>query len=148
MDQVQNDPRVIEVYLGQETDLSAEQMLLLRVAATIAWADHQLDGSQQQLILDRLSQRFAHSPEDQGAIRHQLEDLLAKALTLEELVPQLQTDSQREQALMLSYEVISVNRIQQTEAIAYQKLLQLLNLPTATVDRLQALALENLDQRL
>jgi hypothetical protein len=49
---------------------------------------------------------------------------------------------------MLSYEVISVNRIQQTEAIAYQKLLQLLNLPTATVDRLQALALENLDQRL
>jgi len=146
MDQVQNDPRVIEVYLGQETHLSAEQMLLLRIAATMAWADHRLDASQQQLILDRLSQRFVHSPEDQGGIRHQLEDLLAKALTLEELVPQLQTDSQREQALMLSYEVICVNRINQTEAIAYQKLLQLLNLPIETVGRLQALALDNLDQ--
>jgi urea transport system ATP-binding protein len=147
MDQVQNDPRVIEVYLGQETHLSAEQMLLLRIAATMAWADHRLEASQEQLILDRLSQQFAHSPEDQGAIRRQLEDLLAKALTLEELVPQLQTESQREQALMLSYEVICVNRINQSEAIVYQKLLQLLDLPTETVGRLQALALDNLDQR-
>jgi urea transport system ATP-binding protein len=48
---------------------------------------------------------------------------------------------------MLSYEVICVNRINQSEAIVYQKLLQLLDLPTETVGRLQALALDNLDQR-
>ncbi len=147
MDEVQNDPRVIEVYLGQTTHLSADQMLLLRIAATMAWADHHFAPSQQQLILDRLSQKFAHSPEDQTAISNQLQDLLAKALPLEELVPQLQTASQREQALMLSYEIICVNQINQAEVTAYQKLLQLLNLPIDTVHRLEALALDDLDQR-
>jgi uncharacterized protein YdbL (DUF1318 family) len=47
----------------------------------------------------------------------------------------------------LSYEIICVNQINQAEATAYQKLLQLLNLPTDTVQRLEALALDNLDQK-
>ena len=45
---------------------------------------------------------------------------------------------------MLSYEVISANQINQTEAVAYQKLLSLLDLPPATVSRLEAAALEEL----
>jgi urea transport system ATP-binding protein len=49
---------VIEVYLGSETTLSPEQMLLLRIAATMAWADDNFAPVQQEVILDRLSKTF------------------------------------------------------------------------------------------
>ena len=144
MDQVQNDPKVIEVYLGKETSLTPEQMLLLRIAATMAWADDNFANVQQEVILDRLSRKFAHDPDDQASLRGDLNNLLAKEIPLEELVPQLVTPAQKEEALMLSYEVISANQINQTEAVAYQKLLSLLDLPPATVSRLEAAALEEL----
>ena len=146
MDQVQNDPRVIEVYLGSETHLTPEQMLLLRVAATMAWSDDNFAPVQQELILDRLSQKFASEPDQQVALREDLSNLLAKEIPLEELVPQLTTSAQQEQALMLSYEVISSNQINQTEAAAYQKLLGLLQLSPDTVSRLEAAALANLNR--
>ncbi|NMF84061.1 urea ABC transporter ATP-binding protein UrtD [Nodosilinea sp. P-1105] len=147
MDQIQNDPKVIEVYLGKETSLTPEQMLLLRIAATMAWADDNFADVQQQVILDRLSRKFAHAPEEQASLREDLKDLLAKDIPLEELVPQLTTPAQREQALMLSYEVISSNQINETEAIIYQTLLNLLDLPPDTVRRLEAAALEELAVR-
>lgn len=147
MDEVQNDPKVIEVYLGKETSLTPEQMLLLRIAATMAWADDNFADIQQEVILDRLSRKFAHSPDEQASLRDDLKDLLAKEIPLEDLVPQLATDAQREDALMLSYEVISSNTINQTEAVVYQKLLNLLNLPPETVRRLEAAALEELAAR-
>jgi urea transport system ATP-binding protein len=147
MDEVQNDPKVIEVYLGKETNLTPEQMLLLRIAATMAWADDNFADVQQEVILDRLSRKFAHSPEEQATLRDDLKDLLAKEIPLEDLVPQLTTAAQREEALMLSYEVISSNTINQTEAVVYQKLLNLLNLPPETVQRLEAAALEELAAR-
>ncbi|HIK43368.1 MAG TPA: urea ABC transporter ATP-binding protein UrtD [Leptolyngbyaceae cyanobacterium M65_K2018_010] len=144
MDQVQNDPRVIEVYLGKETSLTPEQMLLLRIAATMAWADDNFAPIQQEVILDRLSRKFAHAPEEQASLRDDLKNLLAKEIPLEELVPQLSTPAQREDALMLSYEVISSNEINHTEAVVYQQLLNLLNLPPETVSRLEAAALDEL----
>ncbi|MBD2427909.1 urea ABC transporter ATP-binding protein UrtD [Phormidium sp. FACHB-1136] len=147
MDEIQNDPKVIEVYLGKETNLSPEQMLLLRIAATMAWADDNFADVQQEVILDRLSRKFAHSPDEQATLRDDLKDLLAKEIPLEDLVPQLTTDAQREDALMLSYEVISSNTINQTEAVVYQKLLNLLNLPPETVQRLEVAALEELAAR-
>jgi urea transport system ATP-binding protein len=147
MDEIQNDPKVIEVYLGKETGLTPDQMLLLRIAATMALADDNFADVQQEVILDRLSRKFAHSPEEQASLRDDLRDLLAKEIPLEDLVPQLTTDAQREDALMLSYEVISSNTINQTEAVVYQKLLNLLNLPPETVQRLEAAALEELAER-
>lgn len=144
MDEVQNDPRVIEVYLGQETSITPEQMLLLRIAATMAWADKNFAPIQQTVILDRLSQQFARGTEEQAALKEDLKNLLAKNIPLEELVPKLTSEAQREQALMLSYEVISSNQINETEAVVYQTLLQLLDLPPETVSRLEAAALENL----
>lgn len=142
MDEVQNDPRVIEVYLGQETSINPEQMLLLRIAATMAWADNTFDAAEQDLILDRLSQKFAHTSEEQAPLRAELANLLATKLPLEELVPQLTSDTQREQALMLSYEVICANQINKAEAVAYQKLITLLNLSPEIVNRLEAATLE------
>jgi urea transport system ATP-binding protein len=144
MDQVQNDPRVIEVYLGRETTLTPEQMLLLRIAATMAWADDNFATVQQELILDRLSKKFAPNPDEQANLRSELRNLLAKEIPLEELVPQLITAADKEEALMLSYEVISSNQINAEEAVVYQKLLDLLGLPPETVSRLEAAALENL----
>jgi len=144
MDEVQNDPRVIEVYLGQETTITPDQMLLLRIAATMAWADDNFAPVQQDLILDRLSRQFAPEPEEQAQLKDKLANLLAKRIPLENLVPQLTSDAQREQALMLSYEVISSNQINDTEAQVYQKLVSLLSLPPETVSRLEAAALENL----
>lgn len=137
MDQVQNDPRVIEVYLGTETSITPEQMLLLRIAATMAWADGDFEAAEQDLILDRLSRQFAPATEDQAALKTELKDLLAKKIPLEELIPQLQTPAQREQALMLSYEVIGANQINTAESSAYHRLLTLLDLPPETVSRLE-----------
>ncbi|WP_035990608.1 urea ABC transporter ATP-binding protein UrtD [Leptolyngbya sp. KIOST-1] len=147
MDEVQNDPKVIEVYLGKETHITPEQMLLLRIAATMAWSDHNFADIQQEVILDRLSRKFAQDPEAQADLRGDLNDLLAREIPLEELVPQLTTQAQREEALMLSYEVISSNQINQTEAVVYQKLLNLLGLPPETVSRLEVAALEELAAR-
>ena len=138
MDQVQNDPRVIEVYLGTETSITPDQMLLLRIAATMAWADGNFDPAEQEIILDRLSRQFAQDPAEQSALKTELKDLLAKRMPLKELVPQLTTESQREQALMLSYEVIKTDQINLSEASAYQQLLALLDLPAETVGRLEA----------
>ena len=138
MDQVQNDPRVIEVYLGTETSVTPEQMLLLRIAATMAWADGNFEAGEQDLILERLSRQFAPATEDRAALKTELKDLLAKKMPLEELVPQLQTPAQREQALVLSYEVIGENQINAAEASAYRKLLTLLDLPLETVSRLES----------
>ena len=144
MDEVQNDPRVIEVYLGQETTITPDQMLLLRIAATMAWADDNFAPVQQTLILDRLSRQFTHDASEQAGLREELKNLLAKKIPLGELVPRLTSDAQREQALMLSYQVISSNQINESEAIVYQTLVSLLNLPPATVRRLEAVALEDL----
>ena len=138
MDQVQNDPRVIEVYLGTETSITPEQMLLLRIAATMAWADGDFEAAEQDIILERLSRQFASATDDQATLKTELKDLLAKRIPLEDLVPQLQSPAQRDQALMLSYEVIGANKINPAEASAYHKLLTLLALSPETVSRLEA----------
>ncbi|MGF1525038.1 MAG: urea ABC transporter ATP-binding protein UrtD [Leptolyngbyaceae cyanobacterium] len=143
MDEVQNDPRVIEVYLGQETVVTPEQMLLIRIAATMAWADRTFDAEEQALILERLSRQFVQDPEERAALQNDLKNLLAKEIPLEELVPRLDTTAQREQALMLSYEIIAANQINQAEATVYQTLLTLLNLPPETVSRLEAAVRDN-----
>lgn len=138
MDEVQNNPRVIEVYLGTETSITPEQMILLRVAATMAWADGNFETAEQDIILDHLSRQFVQEPEQQAALKTELRDLLAKRIPLAELVPQLKTETQREQALMLSYEVVRVNEVNTAEASAYQNLVRLLDLAPETVSRLEA----------
>jgi urea transport system ATP-binding protein len=144
MDQVQNDSRVIEVYLGRETSLTAEQMLMLRIAASMAWADRTVAPIQQEVILRHLSQQFAPDADSPAQVQDELRDYLATEIPLEELVPQLQTQDQRELALKLSYAVIRSNEINAKEAVLYQHLLNLLDLPPVVVERLETEALEDL----
>ena len=138
MQEVQNDPRVIEVYLGTEPSISADQMIILRIAAAMAWADRNFAPIQQEVILTRLSHQFATDAENQDSVCQELRNYLAKNIALAELVPQLQSVQDRELALQLSYEIISVNQINRQETIAYQQLLNLLNLPSETVQRIEA----------
>jgi hypothetical protein len=76
-------------------------------------------------------QKFAHSPDEQANLREELKNLLAKEIPLEDLVPQLTTETQKEEALMLSYEVISSNQINcRGGSAVYHKLVDLLGLPS------------------
>ncbi|MEM9448629.1 MAG: urea ABC transporter ATP-binding protein UrtD [Cyanobacteria bacterium P01_E01_bin.6] len=137
MDQVQNDPRVIEVYLGQAPSITAEQMTILRIAAAMAWADNNFASIQQDVILSRLSRHFSPDPDHQDDLKQELRDYVAKELPLEELVPQLKTSEDKELALKLSYEIISSNQINQQEAALYQQLIQMIGLPFDVVHRLE-----------
>ena len=136
MNEVQNDPRVIEVYLGEETSLESDEILIARIAATMAWSDFNLTPQQQDVIISYLSRRFASSEEEESQFKEELVDLLAENIPLRDLVPLLDTDEQKEQVLQLSYQVISQNGINDWEKQAYQELLDLLNLPDEVVTRL------------
>ena len=138
MEQVQNDPRVIEVYLGEETSVNAEQIIILRIAVAMAWADKNVAPIQQEVILSRLSRQFANTPEEEEDLREELKDSLATDIPLTELVPQLTTQEEKEQVLRLSYEVISSNSINEAESIVYQELLELLNLSPEIVAKIEA----------
>ncbi len=137
MDEVQNDPRVIEVYLGQTPSITAEQMAILRIAAAMAWADNDFAPVQQDVILSRLSHHFSPDSEHQDELKQELKDYLAKEVPLEEMVPLLKSQDDKELVLKLSYEIISSNQINQKEAVVYQKLISLLGLPSDVVHRLE-----------
>ena len=137
MDEVQNDPRVIEVYLGESPSITPEQMNILRIAASMAWADGNFAPEQLDVILSRLSQEFATDAEHQYSLQKELQNYLSKNIPLEELVPKLKNFDEKERVLRLSYEIIRSNEINEGEVVVYQKLLQLLNLPTETIDRVE-----------
>lgn len=137
MDQVQNDPRVIEVYLGQETSFDTEEITIIRIVASIAWADFNLTKEEQDLILLRLSNQFADTPEEQEKLTEDLKNFLGTDISLNELVPNLTTQEDKERVLKLSYEVIKVGDINEYELDAYNELKYLLNLPENIVHEIE-----------
>lgn len=137
MDEIQNDPRVIEVYLGEAPSIDTQQMIILRIAAAMAWADDNFASVQKEVILSRLSSQFAKSEEHQQKLQQELQNYLAQNIPLEDLVPKLTSLQERETVLKLSYEILSSNQINDKEAIVYQELLSLLNLPPEVVQRIE-----------
>jgi urea transport system ATP-binding protein len=144
MDQVQADPRVIEVYLGQSPSISESQMAVLHIAAAMAWADQNFAPVQQEVILSRLSRRFAKTLEQQKELREELANYLSRSLPLEQLVTQIKTPQERRQVLALSYEIISANLINEAEDQVYQKLIGLLELTPEEVKEIEAEVQETL----
>ena len=138
MDEIQNNPRVIEVYLGEAPSVSPQQMIILRIAASMAWADNNFAPVQLEVILSRLSRQFATDSQHQEKLNQELQNYLSQNIPLEELVPKITRNSEKELVLKLSYEIISSNQINQQEAVVYQKLLQLLNLPLDVVAEIEA----------
>ena len=137
MDEVQNDPRVIEVYLGEAPSISAQQMIILRIAASMAWADNNFAPVQLEVILSRLSRQFATDSQHQEKLRQELQNYLSQNIPLEDLVPKLNSTEEKEMVLRLSYEIISSNQINQLETVVYQQLLQLLDLPSEVVTKIE-----------
>jgi hypothetical protein len=125
--------------------ITPRQMNLLRVVASMAWADGGLATEEVDVMLDRFSGMFAADAPHQQALRQELQDYMMQNIPLEELTPRLQGTEEKELVLRLGYEVISSSartpdeeNINEEEAAAYQKLVQLLDLPTETVQRVEA----------
>ncbi|NJN73510.1 MAG: urea ABC transporter ATP-binding protein UrtD [Limnothrix sp. RL_2_0] len=138
MNEVQNDPRVIEVYLGEAPTVTPEQMNLIRLAASMAWADGSFAPEQKAVILTRLSEQFTNDSQHQEQLKEELANYLGSNVPLDQLTAGLTTPEEKEMALRLSYEVIRSNGVNELENIVYQQLLDLLALPAETVQAIAA----------
>ncbi|MGA1408254.1 MAG: urea ABC transporter ATP-binding protein UrtD [Prochlorotrichaceae cyanobacterium] len=137
MAQVQNDPKVIEVYLGEAPTLTTEQFNIIRIAASMAWADANFEPEEQEFILDRLSLQFSQDKDLQNDLKTELRNYLATNVPLEQSIAELATEDDRKMALRLGYEVLRVNGINEQESQIYQNFIGLLNLPTETVHEIE-----------
>ena len=124
--------------------ITPRQMNLLRIVLALAWADGSLAKEEAEVMLTQLSQVFAPNSDSQEAIKQELKSYLVQDIPLEELVPKLNTQTEKEFVLRLGYEVISSSArtpdedlINQDEQAIYQKLVQLLDLPSITVERIE-----------
>ncbi|MFO8039326.1 MAG: TerB family tellurite resistance protein [Sodalinema sp.] len=125
--------------------ISPRQMNLLRIVAAMAWADGELAQTEVEVMLTRFSELFAKSPEDREKLRQDLQAYCIQNIPLEDLVPKLHSDEERELVLRLGYEVIASSsrtpdepKINEEEASAYQKLRDMLGLPEAKVKEIEA----------
>lgn len=122
--------------------ITPHQMNLLRVVTSMAWADGELAQEEVDVMLDRLSGLFAKEATQKEALSQELRDYLMQNIPVEESIPKLVSQEEKELVLQLGYEVISASartpdepNINAEEAEAYQKLVQLLNLPEEAVKR-------------
>ncbi len=144
MDEVQNDPQTIEVYLGQKPTISPSQLRMLRIVASIAWSDGNLAPEETAVILSRLSQLFADDRDRQQEIAAELRDYLSQSLPVEDVVKDIDSLEQREEIAKICYEVIRSHSlvphqpaINKWEAAAYRRLLELLELPPEVVKEIE-----------
>lgn len=131
--------------------ITPRQMNLLRIAAYMAWSDGQLAKEEVDLMLNRFSSLFA-TGDRQHLLQEELRDYMMQNIPLEELIPKLESQQERELVLKLGYEVIACSsrtpeepKINEEEEAAYQNLKHLLNLPENVVDRIEAEATAELD---
>ncbi|MGB3299856.1 MAG: TerB family tellurite resistance protein [Phormidesmis sp.] len=137
----------------QPPPISPRQMNLLRVVLSMAWADKSLERKEVETMLSRFSQLFATDPEQQTYLQQQLQEYFVQEIPLEETARKLTTDAEKEVALRLSYEVINASArtpeealVNQAESKAYQKLIELLALPSNVVSRAEQEATAQLGQ--
>jgi hypothetical protein len=120
-------------------------MNILRIAASMAWSDGSLAQEEVEIMLDQLSGIFADDAPQQRQLRQELQEYVTQNIPLAELTPKIQTDEDKELVLRLGYEVIRCSsrspeedKINEAEAIAYQKLVELLGVSDETVKRVEA----------
>jgi tellurite resistance protein len=124
-------------------------MNLLRIVTAMAWSDGELAQEEVDVMLDRFSGLFATEAAQHQQLRQELRDYMMQNIPLEELTAKLQSQEERELVLRLGYEVIcssartpDEDNINDEEAAAYQKLVDLLGLPPEAVQRVIAEAEE------
>lgn len=133
--------------------ITPRQMDLLRIVAYMAWSDGQLAQEEVELMLNRFSSLFA-TGDSQQQLQEELRDYLMQNIPLEESIPKLESQQERELVLKLGYEVIACSartpeeaNINEEEEVAYQKLKQLLNVSKDVVKRIEAEANTELNQQ-
>jgi hypothetical protein len=110
----------------------------------MAWSDGDLAEEEIVVMLDQFSRLFAQDPSHQANLRAELENYLTQNIPLDELVPKLTSTAQRQVVLKLGYQVISASArnseeelINQEEAAAYNRLVELLALPEEVVQQIE-----------
>ena len=133
--------------------ITPRQMNLLRIVTYMAWSDGQLAQEEVELMLNCFSSLFA-TGDSQEQLQEELRDYLMQNIPLEESIPKLESQQERELVLKLGYEVIACSartpdepNINEEEEVAYQKLKQLLNISRDVVKRIEAEATNELNQR-
>lgn len=132
--------------------ISPRQMNLLRIVSSMAWSDGHLAEEEVDLMLDRFSRLFAKDTNQQQKLYQDLQDYVTQNIPLEELTPKLTSEAEKELVLRLGYEVIGSSartpeedKINDEEAAAYQHLVNLLGLPSETVERVETEAKAELE---
>ena len=140
MDEVQNDSRVIEVYLGHEPSLSPHQLKLLRIIAAVADADGKISPIEMEIILDKLSQVFADNPQEQTKLREELKDYLLQGVDtdLEVMIAEITDPEERQLILNLSRQILGSHDAQDLEWTAYQTLVKALNFSLEVLTELES----------
>ncbi|MEM9244721.1 MAG: TerB family tellurite resistance protein [Cyanobacteria bacterium P01_F01_bin.153] len=125
--------------------IAPRQMTLLRIAAAMAWADGNLAEEEVEVMLKKLSAVFAKDDTHRLTLQKDLREYLVQNIPLEELVPQVTDPADQELVLRLGYEVIASSALSPNESMvneeeskAYSKLVVLLGLPDADVERIEA----------
>lgn len=140
MDEVQNDSRVIEVYLGHEPSLSPHQLKLLRIIAAVADADGKISPIEMEIILDKLSLVFAENPQEQTKLREELKDYLLQGVDtdLEVMIAEITAPEERQLILNLSRQILDSHDTQDLEWTAYQTLVKALNVSPEVLTKLES----------
>lgn len=127
--------------------ITPRQMNLLRIITAMAWSDGELSQEEVDVMLDRFSSLFATDAPQHRRLQQELRDYMMQNIPLEELIPKLQSDAEKELVLQLGYEVIrssartpDEDNINDDEAAAYQKLVDLLGLSPEKVQEVIAKA--------
>ena len=144
IEEVQNDPQVIEVYLGSQPSITPHQMKLLRVVASMAWADGSVSHEEAELILSHFCELFSDDATQKAELRQELQNYLLQNVPVDELITQIEDPEERQLVMKLGYDVIGASArspdeayINEEEAQAYQRLAELFGLPVAAVERLE-----------
>lgn len=136
--------------------ISPEEMNLLRIACSMAWSDGELSPEEKELLLSQFSQLFSQNKEEERSLHQELQDYISQSIhseALEELIPELQAEEDRELMLKLGYMVIRASRRDSTESsinpqekVAYRRLVELLALPEETIEKVEWAAKSELQQ--
>jgi hypothetical protein len=119
-------------------------MDILRAVTAMAWADGTLEPDEIRLMLDEFALLFAKDKQSQQSLKNSLKEYLSQNIPLEEIIPNIKRIEDREMVLRLGYQVIQSSRrnpdepmINVDEAAAYQRLIRMLDLPSATVIKIE-----------
>jgi hypothetical protein len=137
-------------------NISPEEINLLRIACSMAWSDGELSPTEKELLLSHFSKLFSQDEKEERSLHQELQDYVSQNIhfeALEELIPKLQFEEDRELMLKLGYMVIRASRrdsiessINPQEKVAYRRLVELLDLPVETIEKIEWAAERELQQ--